>query len=79
MELEDGELNWDLDEYAPKIRGFYPLKDSEYAEKKEALLEAKEKIKNANRREKYDIVQNLLDKGIYKNQIQEYIGYFKFL
>lgn len=79
VRLNNGVLTWERDEHEPDAVTLRQLQDREYANQIERLLTAKTDVKTANEAEKKDIVEELLEIGIPKTHIREYIGRYDFL
>ncbi|WP_226007753.1 metallophosphoesterase family protein [Natrinema salinisoli] len=80
VRLDDGELEWLRDEYDPDVFSSQPLQDSDYSDRFEALISAKDKVSETD--DEGDvrmIIEGLLEAGIPKTHIREYIGRYDFL
>jgi len=79
IELVEGELRWLRDEYEPDFVGSRPLQDFEYPERLERLMWAKEAVEDVSEDEEREIIEELLEAGIPKTHIREYIQRYDFL
>lgn len=79
VELVDGELQWLRDEYDHDVVGSRQLQGSEHPERLEMLMWAKEAVEDASEDEEKEIIKNLLEDGIPKTHIREYIHRYDFL
>lgn len=79
VELVDGELRWLRDEHEPDVVGLGQLQVSEYPERLERLMSAKEEVEDASEDEEREIIKELLEVGIPKTHIREYIRRYDFL
>lgn len=76
--LENGELTWISDDYEPDVFGLRQLKDDNYPKQAERLISAKEKVAKCSEGER-EIIEGLLEAGIPKTHIREYIGRYSYL
>ncbi len=80
VRLGEGELEWVRDEYDPDVYSSRPLRNPDCSERFERLFSAKEAVAEADDEEEERlIVEELLDGGIPKTHIREYIGRYDFL
>lgn len=76
---DDGELVWLRDECEPEKVTMRKLSESDYPENFEMLISAKKKVEQVDEQEERRIIESLLDDGIPKTHIREYINRYDFL
>ncbi|WP_313694264.1 metallophosphoesterase [Halorarum halobium] len=79
VKIEDGELTWIRDEEESDRVGLRGLKDSNYPDRFERLISAKKRVQDVNEDEERRIIEDLLDSGVPKTHIREYINRYDFL
>ena len=79
VRVNNGVLTWERDEHEPDAVTLRRLQDREYANQIERLLTAKTEVKTASKAKQKEIVEELLEMGIPKTHIREYIGRYDFL
>lgn len=79
VRVEDGELAWVRDENEEDRVGLRKLSDSDYPERFEKLISAKKRVQEVDEEEERKIIESLLDSGIPKTHIREYINRYDFL
>jgi len=78
--VESGEIQYDYSGDDSEIPfNVENLTDSNYKERVQALVEAKSKVEEVGEAEEKEIVENLLDLGVPKTHIREYIHRYDFL
>lgn len=76
---DDGELVWLRDECEPEKVTMRKLSESDYPERFEKLISAKKRVEEVDDQEERRIIESLLDDGIPKTHIREYINRYDFL
>jgi predicted phosphohydrolase len=79
VRVEDGELVWLRDEYEEDKVNLRKLSESDYPENFEKLISAKNRVRKVGEEEEREIIESLLDSGIPKTHIREYINRYDFL
>lgn len=76
--IDDGELIWLRDEEPERValRG---MSDSDYPESFERLISAKNRVQDVDGEEERRIIEELLESGVPKTHIREYINRYDFL
>jgi hypothetical protein len=76
---DNGVLVWERDEHDPDLHLKRMKEQSESAERIERLLLAKERLEGSGVVEEREVVEELLEAGVPKTHIREYIGRYDFL
>jgi predicted phosphodiesterase len=76
---DDGELVWLRDECEPEKVTMRKLSESGYPERFEKLISAKKRVRDVDEEEERRIIESLLDDGVPKTHIREYINRYDFL
>ena len=79
VRVEDDGLVWLRDEHEEDKVNLRKLSESDYPERFEKLISAKKRVREVDDKEERRIIEELLDDGIPKTYIREYINRYDFL
>lgn len=79
VQAAGGELQWIRDEQHPERRHPRPFTDTEFPALLESLMAAKEEVADVDEDEERRIIEDLLNEGVPKTHIREYIHRYDFL
>jgi len=79
VRVENGGLVWLRDDHQEDSVSLRKLGDSDYPERFEKLIAAKQRVSEVDEEEERKIIEELLDDGIPKTYIREYINRYNFL